>query len=72
MEHYSFTFKTGHIELRTDQRLENGRIVFYNYSVTYDDAGDEVARTEPTASGSLGWHDNSPVSEKDFLSFVRR
>ena len=55
----------GHKELEQFEKFENGRMVSYGYSITYDKDGRETYRTEPEALGSIGWDNGSPFTRED-------
>lgn len=55
----------GHKELKQFHQFEDGRMVTYGYSITYDGEGKEVSRTEPSRISSVGWSDGSPFTEPD-------
>ena len=58
----------GHTELKQFHKFENGRMVFYSYSIKHDQNGKETSRTEPTSLSSIGWGDGSPFMETDYLA----
>ena len=43
----------GYSEIKQFCRFEDGRLVFYGYSIDYDRDGKERSRTEPSRTGSL-------------------
>ena len=43
----------GYGEIKQFFRVEDGRLVFYGYSINYDRDGKEVSRTEPSRVSSL-------------------
>ncbi|MCZ4284528.1 hypothetical protein O4H29_06735 [Marinobacter salarius] len=55
----------GHRGIKQFHRFENGKMVFYGYSIGYDKDGNETDRTEPTATGAIVWDDGSPFTESD-------
>lgn len=55
----------GHTEIKQFNKFENGKMVSYGYSITYDREGVEVSRTEPSSLGSIGWSDGSPFTKQD-------
>jgi hypothetical protein len=55
----------GHKELKSFSKFENGRLVNYRYSITYNQYGQETSRTEPEAISSIGWKDESPFIQQD-------
>ena len=65
MTEFIGTLVFGHVELKQFNKFENGRMVSYGYSITYDRNGIEVSRTEPSSYGSIGWSDDSPFTEED-------
>lgn len=62
----TFTPIFGRRELRQFNKFENGRMVVYAYSIDYDQHGNEVSRTEPSALSSIGWDNGSPFTEADY------
>lgn len=66
--HCSMIF--GHRELKQFQRFENGKMVFYGYSIGYDQQGNETGRTEPTALSAVGWDGGTPFTESDYHSLM--
>ena len=59
----------GHVEIKQFHKFENGRLVSYGYSINYDRHGKEISRTKPIPSGSIGWSNGEPFTEKDLRSF---
>lgn len=55
----------GYVGLKGEYREENGRVVYYSWSVRYDINGKEVSRTEPEVMSSIGWDDGSPFTLDD-------
>lgn len=43
----------GRKELKQFYNLENGWLVCYGYSISYDIHGNEISRTEPTALSAI-------------------
>ncbi len=62
---YKCTVLYGHRELKQFNRIENGRMVSYAYSIDYDRSGREVSRTTPEPSGAIGWSDGTPFTAED-------
>lgn len=55
----------GRREIKQFSRFENGRMVFYGYSVGYDRYGNETDRTEPEVLSSVGWNNEQPFTAQD-------
>jgi hypothetical protein len=55
----------GSSEIKMFDKFENGRMVSYGYSISYDGAGNETGRTDPTVISSIGWDDGSPFAKAD-------
>ena len=56
----------GHKELKQFNKFENGRMVCYGYSISYDMDGKEASRTEPSALSSIGWDNGMPFTKMDY------
>jgi hypothetical protein len=56
----------GYVEPKQFRKFENGRMVTYHYSITYDDNGKEISRTDPVSFGSIGWDNGTPFTEVDY------
>lgn len=57
----------GYSELKQFNRFENGRMVCYGYSISYDLNGIEQSRTEPEAISSIGWDNGEPFTPIDAI-----
>lgn len=56
----------GSVELRTTERLESGKVVFYNETISYDRHGIETGRAESKGDVSFAWGDGSPITADEF------
>ena len=54
----------GHVEIKSFDKVENGRYYNYSYSINYDRHGKEISRTEPTSFGSIGFDNGEPVTQE--------
>ncbi len=61
----------GYKELKQFNKFENGRMVSYGCSITYDQKGIEVSRTEPESTGFVEWDNGSPFTKDDFIQLSR-
>ena len=55
----------GSVSIEQFHKFEDGRMVNYSYSITYDRDGIETSRTEPTKGPSIGWDDGTPFTPQD-------
>ncbi len=55
----------GSVAIKDFQRIENGKLVYYAYSIRYDRDGVETSRTEPTRHGSMGGDNGRPFTPQD-------
>ncbi len=67
---YKASIIYGHVELKEFHKFENGRMIYYGYSITYDRDGNEMSRTEPTAGASIGNDDGSPFTGHDYRDLM--
>ena len=56
----------GTVELKQFTLLENGKVVTYGYSITYDRSGKEQSRTEPSVLSRMGWNDGTAMTKNDY------
>jgi hypothetical protein len=60
----------GYREVKQFHRFENGKMVFYGYSIGFDRDGNETDRTEPEVLSKVGWDGGKPFTENDYRSIM--